>query len=120
MTITEMQDQAWAIAEQKGFHEDRTNDGRDDTLVRLCLIHSEVTEAVQLVKKHWAPDALCVTSEGSLLDQFGAELADILIRVGDLAGCVGVDLERHVREKMEKNKVREYLYGTPHAKGSGQ
>ena len=45
--------QVWADMEAKGFHAGRGT-SRDDTLVRLCLVHTEVSEAAQVVKRHWA------------------------------------------------------------------
>ena len=39
------------------------------------------------------------------------ELADILIRVGDLARHCDLDLETAVKEKMEFNSTRGYRHG---------
>jgi NTP pyrophosphatase (non-canonical NTP hydrolase) len=41
---------------------------------------------------------------------FAEELADIVIRVADLAGGLGIDLEREIIAKMEINKTREYKH----------
>lgn len=49
--LWQMQQRIHACMEEKGFHEGRTGNGRDDTLVRLCLIHTEVSEAADVVKK---------------------------------------------------------------------
>jgi NTP pyrophosphatase (non-canonical NTP hydrolase) len=114
MTLEELQSTAWKINEEKGFHEGRAGDGRDDTLVRLCLIHSEVTEAVQEVKRHG-------TGAGPTdphRERIAEELADILIRTADLAACLGVSLTRHVRAKLEINAARPRRHNTaPHAVG---
>ena len=64
----------------------------------LALITSEVSEAL----------------EGFRLndrENFSEELADVLIRVLDCAGGLGIDLDRCVREKMEKNRHRGYRHG---------
>ena len=64
----------------------------------LALITSEVSEAL----------------EGFRLndrENFAEELADVLIRVLDCAGGLGIDLDRCVREKMEKNRHRGYRHG---------
>lgn len=42
---------------------------------------------------------------------FPSELADIVIRVGDLAFRLGIDLEKAVEEKMKYNRTREFLHG---------
>ena len=42
---------------------------------------------------------------------FEDELADIMIRVMDLAAYKGIDLEFHIRHKMEYNKGREHKHG---------
>lgn len=67
------------------------------SLVRLALVHTEVDEAADALH-----DAF----------NFGNELADILIRVGDLAESVTVDLDAHTQEIMMKNIQRPYKYGT--------
>lgn len=108
MQIRKMQEAAWESAESKGFHHGWTN-SREETLVRLCLIHSEVSEAVQEVKRHWVVDP-----PPSVKLRVAEELADILIRCGDLAHSIGVDLQSAVILKMDKNLTRPAGYGTPH------
>ena len=100
-SLNDWRDECWRLAEDNGFHEGRAN-SRDDTLVRLCLLHSEVSEAVQLVKRH-GPEA------GGLAE----ELADVFIRALDLCGCLKIDLDQAMRDKMAKNYARPRKYGTP-------
>lgn len=45
------------------------------------------------------------------LDVFEFELADIMIRVMDLAEYKGIDLEKHIELKMRYNSQREYKHG---------
>lgn len=40
-----------------------------------------------------------------------AELADIVIRVADLCGLYGIDLEKAIKEKLSFNKTRPYRHG---------
>jgi len=40
-----------------------------------------------------------------------SELADIVIRVFDICGYYGINLESAIREKMEFNKTRPYKHG---------
>lgn len=107
MTIDELVHVSWTIAENHGFHEGRTN-SRDDTLVRLCLVHTEVSEASQVVKRSW----LAATPQ-AVVDDLAEELADVLIRVADLAGCLSIDLEQAVEKKLKINDGRKRHYGTP-------
>lgn len=64
----------------------------------LALIHSEVSEALE-------------ADRVSDQEEFAIELADIVIRVGDLAESEGISLDSAVREKMDRNKDREPLHG---------
>ena len=65
---------------------------------RLMLVTGEVAEAHEALRKN---DRV----------NFAEELADIVIRVADLAGGLGIDLEKEIIDKMEKNKLREYKHG---------
>lgn len=40
-----------------------------------------------------------------------SELADVLIRIGDMAYLYGIDLEKAVEEKMAYNKTRSFRHG---------
>lgn len=66
---------------------------------KLALIHSEVSEALEEFRK------------GHDLEKFGAELADIIIRVGQLGVGLGIDLDDAVSQKLKANRVREYQHG---------
>jgi NTP pyrophosphatase (non-canonical NTP hydrolase) len=39
------------------------------------------------------------------------ELADAVIRIADMCGAFGIDLERHVVEKLEYNRHRPRTHG---------
>lgn len=106
--LWQMQQRIHACMEEKGFHDGRTGNGRDDTLVRLCLIHTEVSEAADVVKKKG------ITTPAAL-EEFGYELADIAIRLCDLAECTGVGLAGFIEAKMRRNMARPHKYGTPEA-----
>ena len=106
MHLSHLQLTAWNIVEQQGLHDAlRTLDVREATLIRLGLVHTEVSEAMQEVKRHG------VTAEN--LHTIGEELADILIRVADLAQELHIPLVQEVDQKLAKNRLRPYKYGTP-------
>lgn len=66
---------------------------------KLALIHSEVSEALEEFRK------------GHDLEKFGGELADIIIRVGQLGVGLGIDLDTAVRKKLEANRSRPHQHG---------
>jgi len=105
--IHDLQSQAWSTAEAKGFHEGLQHlPPREAALVRLALIHTEVSEATQEVKRHGLANEL-------IRKKIACELADVLIRCADLAETIGVDLEEAVLTVLEYNTKRPYRYGTP-------
>lgn len=67
----------------------------------LCLVHSEVSEAMEGVRKNLQDDKLPHRS------MFEVELADTLIRIFDIAGAYNLDLGGAIEEKRAFNKQRE-------------
>lgn len=64
----------------------------------LCLIHSEVSEALEGLRHRDRAN-------------FEEELADVLIRVFDVAAGLGIDLDKIVAAKLEKNRTRGFRHG---------
>lgn len=98
MNLEYVQEQAWETAERKGFHAARAADEVLATATALAMVHSEVSEAIEA---HREDD----------MDGFAEELADIVIRVADLAESTDVDLSREVELKLLRNKHREEMHG---------
>lgn len=67
---------------------------------KLCLIHSEISEAMEGDRKGLKDDKL------PHRDMREVELADALIRIADLAGAYGMDLGAAVAEKLLYNSSR--------------
>jgi NTP pyrophosphatase (non-canonical NTP hydrolase) len=67
---------------------------------KLCLIHSEVSEAMEGFRKSKVDDHLPNRSS------FEVELADALIRILDLAGGLDIDLPGAVAAKLAYNAKR--------------
>jgi NTP pyrophosphatase (non-canonical NTP hydrolase) len=67
----------------------------------LCLIHSEISEGMEGYRKGLQDDKL---PHRKMIE---VELADAMIRIGDLACYLGLDLGGAVVEKMAFNATRE-------------
>ena len=107
--LRDIQRTIWRIAEEHGWH----GDG-DNIPVKLVMIHSEVSEALEEYR-NTPPEcevsdlyynAISYKPEG-----FGVELADIVIRVLDLAEMMGMDLTEIILTKMKYNESRPYRHG---------
>lgn len=67
---------------------------------KLCLIHSEVSEAMEGHRKGLMDDKL---PHRRMIE---VELADAVIRIADLAGALGLDLGGAIAEKLAYNAQR--------------
>ena len=79
---------------------DRTRLGLALAAEKLCLVHSEVSEAMEGLRKNLPDDKL---PHRPMIE---VELADAVIRIADLAGALGLDLGGAIAEKMAFNAVR--------------
>lgn len=121
MNLNEMRDEAYATSKSKGWYER----GRRDIPTLLCLVHSEVSEALEAWRisgdegisadaKKAASEKQLAIANGFKPEGVAAELADVIIRIGDLCGAYGIDLDAAVKAKMAYNKLREYRHGGKH------
>lgn len=127
--INQLAKQIHESARAKGFYDREIN-----VAEKLCLIHSEVSEALEAdrkkkytrLKKEWHLEGMADPDYGhtfnndlefavefnvSVKDTFEDELADVIIRVLDLCALKGIDIENHVKAKMRYNAMREYKHG---------
>jgi NTP pyrophosphatase (non-canonical NTP hydrolase) len=93
MNIKELCKKSHKISLDKGFWED----GRSNAEC-LMLIVTELGEACEWDRK-------------GDKSHFNEEIADTFIRLGDLCEWLCIDIEKEIKEKMEKNKKRPYKHG---------
>ena len=106
---------------EKGFYEKPKNIGE-----MLCLIHSEVSEALEADRKdRYVLNSVDIATTNTILDDelfkdtyniyvkgnFEEEMADVFIRVLDMCAFKGIDIEQHVKAKMRYNLTREKYHG---------
>lgn len=111
MNIKDLQKETYAIAVEKGWHSEQRTIG---DLIALC--HSELSEALEWYRdakgeKTWITTIFKDTEKGNKPEGFPVELADLIMRVTDMAEFFGIDLEAAIRVKMEYNRTRPYRHG---------
>lgn len=67
---------------------------------KLCLVHSEISEGLEGLRKNLMDDHL---PHRQMLE---VELADACIRIFDICGALGYDLGNAIREKLDYNTSR--------------
>lgn len=78
---------------------------------KLMLIVTEAAEAMECYRDPDHAPTEAWTGEGGKPEGLPAELADIVIRIGDLCGALGIDLEVAVLAKMAHNERRAHRHG---------
>ena len=84
---------------EKGWYDKTT---KREVPELLCLIHSEISEALEGYRNNIPKD-----QKGNL----GEELADAVIRIWDMCEYLCIDIAEEVNKKHEFNKTRSYRHG---------
>lgn len=93
-TIRKFVAESHKIAKAKGWWGWRRNDGE-----LIALMHSELSEALEAMRNR------------AKKEEIAEELADCCIRIFDFCGARGIDLQKAIKEKIEKNRNRPYRHG---------
>ena len=101
-SLTSLAQLCYARSSAKGFTNATTVDDEkqlDLFLAKLMLVVSECGEVAEAARKP------------ALRGEIPEEFADIIIRVLDMCGALGIDIGLAVTEKLAKNATRPHLHG---------
>jgi len=120
MELNKLRDDIFALATKQGFHGvDEKGVNQDDLSRKLMLVVSELAEAQEAERNGvsvWrkdtntpipSPDEFKKLYRGTIEE----EIADAVIRLADIAGMIGMNLDWWVSAKMEYNRQRPYKHG---------
>lgn len=103
MSVSDFQKTVHQTAQEKGFWVPNAN-----LAEKVALIHSELSELLEAYRGD--PQAPCDKS-GCPLTKEEEEMADVFIRLMDLAEYRGIDLEEAARVKHQYNLSRPHKHG---------
>ncbi len=93
--------EAYENSVRKGFWDNPTEDG-----TRLALMHSEISEVLEGLRKDNPPDKHVPEYKS-----VEVELADVIIRIMDFAAGKGHNVAPALIAKMDYNSGREHMHG---------
>ena len=105
MGLAELQVAAHANAVAKGFYEG----GRPTFGELVALAHSELSEALEAYRDRGFVEV--IVTENGKPEGVASELADTVIRIADMCGALGIDINGAVVKKMAYNATRTYRHG---------
>lgn len=124
--LNEISKEVYEANKLKGFDVKNENLGQT-----LCLIHSEISEALEALRKNKHADlnaySECEHADDineddkeifmlgafhhNIKDTFEDEIADTFIRLMDLVGAFEIDIDKHIELKRQFNSRRQYKHG---------
>ena len=104
-TLNAYRDLCHEIAKSKGWYD---GPGERNIGEQLMLVVTEVAEAMEDLRT--GAMSLSYDENGKPIG-FPIEIADVMIRIFDLAGYLRIDLEDAVETKMQYNHSRPYRHG---------
>lgn len=118
--INELVKQAHQNAVEKGWHDSDRSFGEE-----IALVHSELSEALEDYRAGKRPNEVWYEKNGEVSQEnvvaqprpdwkpcgIPSELADVCIRIFDMCGRYGIDLEKAIKEKMAYNATRSVRHG---------
>ena len=124
--LNEIRDAIHNNSVAKGFW----NEPNTNITEKIMLVVTELSEAVEAMRKLDVNELIVgivqcneIISDFDITgysehnfktfikDSVGDEFADSIIRILDLCGRLGIDIEGHIKYKMEYNSTRPYLHG---------
>jgi NTP pyrophosphatase (non-canonical NTP hydrolase) len=127
MNINNLIELSHSTAKEKGFWDSERNIPE-----LLMLVVSELSEGLEALRKEHKSNPDTVSSlynsylqepypmdaetfktefQNHVKNSFEDEIADTVIRLFDLCGGLGIDLETHILLKINYNKLRGYKHG---------
>lgn len=115
-TMADVQRNMHEISRNHGFWDGEANPDNVSVPTKLCLIHSEVSEALEAHRHGNPPCEKLYPGFNDVPVQLNMsciaeELADATIRIMDLCEHLKIDLGRAVLDKANYNKSRPYRHG---------
>ena len=103
----------WAI--EKGWYKKGETLTNDQVGTKLMLAVGELSEALEEIRAHHEPTEIYYTKSGETgalkPEGFPIEIVDTLIRLFELAGSLGIDLDYAFFTKMTYNEKRPFRHG---------